>query len=245
MAKPIKIVDIGEGKAEIHEFSDDDVISDEFIDINIARLAQVVTNEQFNELSSQTVKLTGNQDIDGIKTFNNTTVYNGNSYFKTSSGVSKTAGIYIDNILRWLHVLSHGTSGNKYAIQRYNASGAFLDEPLSLLLTTGEIQHKGINLIQSGANANGNWVRFYDGTQICYSGVVSLATNPSVTVYWTYPIAFAHGGINTQIIGWGVPVTPFISDGGSTTQIGFRAYDHTGAFPPQENVRLLSIGRWY
>lgn len=48
-------------------------------------------------------------------------------------------------------------------------------------------------IVERGSNANGEYVRFADGAQICtfrLSGFGSLASN-SVTVVWTFPSAFA------------------------------------------------------
>lgn len=41
--------------------------------------------------------------------------------------------------------------------------------------------------IERGSNANGEYVRFADGTQICYGGIT---TSASAGVTWTYPAAF-------------------------------------------------------
>lgn len=244
MVKPLKLVNVGEGKAEIHEFQNDDKIDDEFIDDTVARLIQVVG-------------LTNNQEITGLKTFKNNTVFDGNTTYnadstftkntliKTSGNTSITSGIYVDDILRWLHVWSHATVNNNYTIQRYNNTGTYLDTPFAIDLPNGNLWNKGRRVYDSGSNANGGYVRFGNGTQICFSQAIALTNNPTTTIYWTYPAPFSSGGICTTLVGWGAAVTPYISDGGTVTQVGFRAYDHTGAYVSGGHVRAISIGPWY
>ena len=104
-----------------------------------------------------------------------------------------------------------------------------------------------------GSNANGEWIKFSDGTQICtlYVGVpgttVAVDGEHPITT-WTYPAAFA--------------VAPTFLGGASGTNSGFfvvRSVNPTtttvgGLYlinlssaargtPP--NLHLLAIGRWY
>ena len=59
------------------------------------------------------------------------------------------------------------------------------------------------HIIESGDNANGNYVRFADGTQICWSGnIAATATNAmNKNAEWTFPAQF----FDTDIIVTGSP----------------------------------------
>lgn len=51
-------------------------------------------------------------------------------------------------------------------------------------------------VIERGSNANGEYVRFADGTQICWQAAIlsqSVAANSYAEVTWTYPAAFVSG----------------------------------------------------
>lgn len=52
-------------------------------------------------------------------------------------------------------------------------------------------------LIERGSNANGEYIRFADGTQICWKDALidqSLSANTYVEATWTFPAAFISGG---------------------------------------------------
>jgi len=77
------------------------------------------------------------------------------------------------------------------------STGAFTDlsasgtTALTSMPTVG-----GTAVVASGSNANGNWTRFSDGTQICWNETLQsfLSGNPSVgthTYTWTFPQAFS------------------------------------------------------
>lgn len=50
-------------------------------------------------------------------------------------------------------------------------------------------------LFETGSNANGRFLRLPDGTQFCWSGALTLSTNPSdnamLSAPWTFPAAFS------------------------------------------------------
>lgn len=95
-----------------------------------------------------------------------------------------------------------------------------------------------------GSNANGEYVRFADGTQICNFRLTSSAGG---SVTWTFPAGF----LSTDDLG--VNLTPFVSGGlvyiptistMSPGNISFRLYDTAGA-NVSGNCSLTAIGRWY
>jgi hypothetical protein len=90
-----------------------------------------------------------------------------------------------------------------------------------------------------GSNANGSWTRYADGTQICFSTVVTS----SGTVTWTFPIAF--GGMPTISLG---PNSN--EDRGathtdkSTTSVVIRGWRTVGT-DWDGNIDVTATGRWY
>jgi hypothetical protein len=105
-------------------------------------------------------------------------------------------------------------------------------------------------VIERGADVNGDWVRFADGTQICWSPemlvdvtVTAGAIYRSVLTSWTFPKAFSvvpaltPGQQNSSTGYWTAP-------GIATTTTGeacaFSYQSTTG-----RAVRLVAIGRWF
>lgn len=104
-------------------------------------------------------------------------------------------------------------------------------------------------IFQRGSNANGEWVRFQDGTQICWSNTMSptvpaQTSSPYTSV--TFPIAFFDTGYSVS-----VTVQPVNSwdhfgcigiDKQSTSL--FLAYVRNGSVAQQFRVVWQAIGRW-
>ena len=95
-------------------------------------------------------------------------------------------------------------------------------------------------LIERGSNANGEFIRYADGTQICY-GAISTLTSAAVT--WTYPAAFfvtpkvfasPAAGASRQVT-W---------QARGNTAVDWNAFDLTGA-RTVATLDLLVIGRWF
>lgn len=70
------------------------------------------------------------------------------------------------------------------------------DPDVKLWIDTGEIQNSGSE-IESGSNENGNWIKFADGTMVCY-GNVSL-TIPIATAISPIGGYRNTGGTNTKV----------------------------------------------
>lgn len=108
-------------------------------------------------------------------------------------------------------------------------------------------------IIEQGSNANGDWVRLADGTQVClgrmtYNGLdTSLQRNP---VPITFPAVFANTNFIVYAIASGYPGTPgtFVTGIGSgvstgTTEMQFYCFNG----PPTTTTlifRWIAIGRW-
>ncbi|HPD93242.1 MAG TPA: DUF2793 domain-containing protein [Pararhodobacter sp.] len=111
-------------------------------------------------------------------------------------------------------------------------------------------------IIERGSNANGEYVRFADGTQICQFRQVGVAITTasvgglyrSAAIAWTFPAAFVLGSINgatihariTNNAGLSVNV-PY---GGRTTQAtGALAYAISSVADTE--IFWLATGRWF
>ncbi|MCD9148524.1 pyocin knob domain-containing protein [Pseudophaeobacter flagellatus] len=96
-------------------------------------------------------------------------------------------------------------------------------------------------VIMRGSNANGEYVRFADGTQICWK--TSLPVGPGATT-WTFPAVFGATPVITAT-GRDVSSARTINIGSvGFTSVDVAAFDASGA-AAINNVDLLSIGRWF
>ena len=107
-------------------------------------------------------------------------------------------------------------------------------------------------VIERGANAGGDYVRFADGTQICQSP--ALASGPVGTALgagfqsaantWTFPANFAAGtspGVTGQCGGSGAWVSLATA---TATDAGYRALAFVSD-PTGYDLRLIAVGRWF
>lgn len=107
----------------------------------------------------------------------------------------------------------------------------------------------------SGSNSNGHWVRFADGTQICWANttVVYVSTGRYLERVWNYPILFSGGvtGNLTRANFWGawraVSASPSLDIGTDIARL--RLWRQEGAgyeFVSGDSleVRVMAIGRW-
>ncbi|SLN62012.1 DUF2793 domain-containing protein [Pseudooctadecabacter jejudonensis] len=104
-------------------------------------------------------------------------------------------------------------------------------------------------LIERGTNTNGDFVRFADGTQICWSPnfavnvtVPAGAIFQSPPVTWTYPASFVaapsmtQGGQNHATVYWTVVGTVSMSSG-TASAMSFQSIS-------SRTVKLMAFGRW-
>lgn len=105
-------------------------------------------------------------------------------------------------------------------------------------------------VVESGSNANGEYVRFADGTQICWGGdIAASATAAAGSIFrssgtglWTFPAAFS------SIPGCSASSTDVTSTwanagGATTTTVAVRAYSFASG--TGFNIRVSAIGRWF
>jgi len=133
---------------------------------------------------------------------------------------------------------------------RINSSGKLLSPNGAAFFGTVSNSGNGA-IMEHGSNANGEFVRYADGTQICL-GVQTMtsASNTAVgsgfrsdTVTFTFPASFSGDPGRTVASvdaagSWAVVATS------STTTFGIRTFNFTSAGTPFD-IRFVSVGRWY
>ena len=105
------------------------------------------------------------------------------------------------------------------------------------------------DIIQKGSNSNGEYIRYADGTQICWNtGILSSASSD---VTWTFPISFKASTLNNifGIVNDADRVVTLSANNSTTvTSVNFRAWGLRSSnytFRSGANCMLCAIGRWY
>ncbi len=132
----------------------------------------------------------------------------------------------------------------------YLVTRASLVDPEKLLNPTEA------GIIERGSNANGEYVRFADGTQICWTLNTSgpgITTGAGVEITWNFPAAFlsaptltGSGGVTTAgttgiaaRISVGLPAAPTVSS------VRVHLWNsHTGSISSSLYL-LVAVGRWF
>ena len=92
---------------------------------------------------------------------------------------------------------------------------------------------------ERGSNANGEYVKFPDGTQIC---TFSLTSSTSGTVTWTYPEPFVNTPkVSLDVITGNVRIATGLNRSNSSVDIS--VFDLSGN-RQQQVVDGIAIGRW-
>jgi hypothetical protein len=121
--------------------------------------------------------------------------------------------------------------------------------------TVGSVaQSSGIptgSVIERGSNSNGEYVRFADGTQICWiRGMAGLAVDAAVgsvfrsdVINWTFPSSFSASTTTSGAVT--VANTAYWANGNftSSTACSIRLFAPTAT--AAANINAIAIGRWY
>lgn len=113
----------------------------------------------------------------------------------------------------------------------------------------------GHGQVKSGSNANGNWIRYPDGTQICYKIVKKTLTSSSM---WQSQYSYAVDMGLFPVAFTNIPVIN-VTNGGDNASPGYivlmanSTTTHAGAVSvvrPDSgsytfNINMIAIGRWY
>lgn len=99
-------------------------------------------------------------------------------------------------------------------------------------------------IIERGSNANGEYVKFADGTMICAIISSTLSSGDRV---WTFPSAFSYqpsGLIATARTGLAGNVSVFFRNDATTTQASYVGYNSSDVMVAV-TCSLAAIGRWF
>jgi hypothetical protein len=124
-----------------------------------------------------------------------------------------------------------------------------------------EIEKSFFGIEESGSNANGNYVKFSDGTLVCYSprfdlsGVSISAFAEGVTGYghnknWTFPVPFYKNTnpavtASCEVGGWGINVaTCEFSYPDYATITIMATWANAGTVWNSAFMQAMAIGRW-
>jgi hypothetical protein len=113
-------------------------------------------------------------------------------------------------------------------------------------------------VVQSGSNANGSFVRYADGTQLCWKRVtLAYVSTASLAATWTFPLAFSAAPVVvTTLLDEGTygPGRGSLGAGGAdnpatTTDVAlFQSRDPSGTnFAAGNTIDFycMAMGRWY
>lgn len=208
------------------------------------------------------ISLTASDDLDDLTTsglFYNTTAGNcaGNNYPISAAGalsvIAITATGAVQKFIR--HGGASAATEQREFTRSYGSGGwspwVELFHQGSILGTVSE--SSGIptgKVIERGSNANGEYVRFADGTQICTVTATAVETTTAVgSIYmhvnaltWTFPATFTgtpvvSGGAGnvSRWLGIGTP---------GTTSVAYRVYAHSTSATTSTPV-MTATGRWF
>jgi len=105
-----------------------------------------------------------------------------------------------------------------------------------------------VPIVASGSNSDGNWVRYADGTQMCWANGVTFDTNQSAQQTHTLPVNFLAAG--SASVGGGDNVLAqdtFLADsrvGVTTTTWTIRNRSASGSVNNVSSFQLFAIGTW-
>lgn len=105
-------------------------------------------------------------------------------------------------------------------------------------------------VIERGSNANGEYVRFADGTQICRAvfSPMAVAANAATNANWEFPAAFI---AQPSVPAWiGIPsmdgnVLGFAYHQGITTTGVTQVFINGATAQTISHISVLAVGRWY
>ncbi|WP_406646840.1 hypothetical protein QEZ52_00240 [Aliisedimentitalea scapharcae] len=102
-------------------------------------------------------------------------------------------------------------------------------------------------LFEQGANANGNYVRFADGTQICWNNNFSTVSAAAAT--WTFPATFNVSSYAPAITAMSrfatdARIIAALIDGGGSISCSVHSWSEAGADTVSPDVSIMAIGLW-
>ncbi|MFN3721681.1 MAG: DUF2793 domain-containing protein [Paracoccaceae bacterium] len=135
-------------------------------------------------------------------------------------------------------------NGEVYVRRKSGTWGAFHRDYNANTIIGAVSQSGGVptgRIIERGSNANGEYVRFADGTQICTFAMSSAA---SVNTVWTFPAGFGAAPSGVSAIAGATSVRCPALAAVTTSNLEFNLYD-TSNVRVSGFARLTAIGRWF
>ena len=173
--------------------------------------------------------------------------------------ISAQATLNASNYGGWASQMFFGTVGGFY-VRRNASAGSASWDPWERVLTQKSIlgtvsQSGGVptgRIIERGSNANGTYVRFADGTQICWIVEArndTVGANGTVSVgAWTFPATFA-AGATTAHMSINHSGCIVVSNANTTTtampDLYLRNVTASGITLSSINLMITAFGRWY
>jgi len=110
--------------------------------------------------------------------------------------------------------------------------------------------------IEDGSNANGRYLRFNDGTQICWSSSLTAPSpsSPAASIWggngagtWTFPATFVSAPVVTAGLAGGLSSGSWASAGSNvgTTQAILYIWSYIQRTAANWTVSAMAIGRWF
>jgi hypothetical protein len=96
-------------------------------------------------------------------------------------------------------------------------------------------------IIETGSNANGFYIRFANGLQICLSAALTFSylNTTALSVTWTFPAAFAGDPAPTWFSLMTLPFASGQYTGVSFGSVAYLAVDHTDLFQASATLSLI------
>lgn len=134
------------------------------------------------------------------------------------------------------------TGGNGKFIRSTAAGTAVMQDILGTVAQSGGVPTGA--LVEKGTNANGEYARYADGTQICWLRNVAITAGTAFT--WTYPAGFASAGTTSMSVTSTSVAAPRVGGGtpGSSSATVNLWTSSTGA-EVTGGVNLIAVGRWF
>ena len=148
--------------------------------------------------------------------------------------------------------VSKSNGGTPEEVLRINSSGVLVSQTGSAFVgTTSSNSNRG-SILEQGSNGNGRYIRFADGTQICYSIPYEWANEfGQTTTTWTYPAAFSSAPAVVGNCGSRYTTSPDIESlhfgSGGTYRAGNTSVEvsHGSTRSAAYASTVVAIGRWF
>lgn len=141
------------------------------------------------------------------------------------------------------------------AIKLNNVLGGSLTLKVDDTITTDDVVviNEGFG-ITSGSNANGSWIKYPDGTMICYHTSTTLLTTSAGSTYsfysptsaiFTFPVAFiSTPNVTFSTAGVGGTLFPWVGAGDILNTTQCNAWLHSTKNDGTGYISYQAIGRW-